>query len=568
VIWKRDPLVDPAFERRTKKAVREALRANPTERRRARTLRKGATTNGRISQFGYGMLALFGLWGCLQAPGLNETGRLGMLTVVAFCLALVRRQSLLSELHASPSLFAMSLWPVSVETAFERQSSLGLHRRWTCDVLTIGICFVLVRDWELGVFDGVGVLACALVLRAVSQSLAALLALSSRGLLLGHVGLGFFVVQLFIRNLPGVSASLNAFWNSSGETVSRVLPTGWVLRVFRGFLEGRALSEAIWILPASGLLWAMPWALRRLRASYEFRDAVLLHYAAETPKAWNEEARAAHESTLVNVPTTASPDLLARLESREFLTPQIETSSFLDRLWLRWLTDRERTVLEWAQEGPLRLGRKLAWSMGLGALAVIASYVVCRGEPGHDAGWFIAAGTAFAMPWVVRNGIMGRVFQPIPNMALQSPRIAFVPVTLAEIVAILLKFTMVMVPLWVPLMMAVGGCLGWTMGRETWEFARIGLALGLALPGFVLLHLMAPAAGPGPLRWRSSLVGLALMGPPVFMFLGCLAVVVFWHSPWTAAVAVVGDLLMLVAFVAFRWIHQRRLFDLVGPIQS
>lgn len=568
MIWKRDPMADPGFERRTKKAVRESLRSNPSERRRARTLRRGLTSNGRISQGAYGMLAFFGMWGGLQAPGLSQSGQLGMLTVVGFCLALVRRQLLMNELYASPSLFALSLWPVSVESAFERQSSLGLHRRWICDVLTLGLCLFLVRDWDLGVIEGVALLACSLALRMVSQALAAILAFSSRWMYLGHIGLGFFFIQLFVRKISTAASSLDAFWNSSGEALSMMLPTGWILRLLRGCLEGSPLTEAVWILPAVAVLGAMPWALRRLRSSYEFRDAVLLQYAAETPKTWGEEARAAHQSLLVNTPTSPSPDLMARLESREFLAPQIRTSSFLDRLWLRWLTPRERIVLEWGQAGPLCLGRNLAWSMGLGILGMVASYAVSRGEPGHDTGWFIAAGTAFAMPWVTRAGVMGRVFQPIQSMALQSPRIAFVPVSLGEITAMLLKLSLILVPILAPLMMAIGGGLGWTMGRAPWEFARVGLELGLAFPGLLLLHLMLPTAGPGPLTWRSSLIGSALMGPPVFAFLGCLVLVVMWDSPWAAAVAVLGNLLMVLAFVAFRWIHQRRLFDLIGPIQS
>lgn len=568
MIWRRDPLVSPDFEKRARKSVREALRAKPAERRRARTLRRSARSSGMITLISYTALACFGIWSGLQSPGINENGRLGMLTVVAFCVALLRRPLLLKELHASPSLFALSLWPVSKDSAFERQSSLGLHRRWICDMLTLAICIALVQEWELGLVQGLGVIVSGLALRLTSQSVATILALSSRGLYLGHIGLGFFCMQLFSRRYPAVAASLDAFWNSSGETLSMVLPTGWALRVLRGILDGRPLSQAAWILPIAGLSWAMPWALRKLRSSYEFRDAVLLQYAAETPKSWSEEDRAAYQSILVNVPTQPVPELATRLESREFLTSQIEAPSLLDRLWLRWLTPRERTVLEWAQMGSLCLWRNLVWSMGLGVLGVILSYAVSRGEPGHDIGWFIAAGTAIAMQWTLRAGVMTRAFQPIQNMTLQTPRIAFVPVTLAEITAMLLKLAILLVPILAPLMMMIGGALSWTMGLEPWELGRVGLGLGLAFPGLMLFYLLLPTAGPGPLTWRSTLVGLALMGPPVLAFFGCLFVVAVWNSPWAAAAAVLGNLLMVLAFVAFRWMHQRRLFDMIGPIQS
>jgi hypothetical protein len=275
-------------------------------------------------------------------------------------------------------------------------------------------------------------------------------------------------------------------------TVFLAFPAGWVTLAFRDGVLGSAPAALAWAAPAlaGALVWAV--ARRRLRSGYVVTEIRTYRPAAELlleVRARQEVARervgsptqqaAAREDYLRSVPD-ANED---RVRNGAFL-PVYDWSreGFLERVYMRLLTRRERIVAELMMGPRLRLTRKWINAAGLALLGVALSL----GVPGVPQGVLLVLAGLFGMT-AFHGGWPG--FQLVASAGKFMPVYAVQPVEYREISRLFFKMTLLRILTWAPLAAAIGAALG---HRAPLLGATAGLAIGLKT-AWILLSIQPVA---------------------------------------------------------------------------
>lgn len=561
----RDLMVDPGIERRLKVALAATLAKRPAERKQASRLRWGAI-RGRLWPL-VGLVAICAAaFAVMCLRGLDEAGRLGVASAAVFFVALIRRMTLWAALNASPDLFALTLWPADPDLVFKRQWNIGI-RNWLAELLTLSICVGMVQPYGLGLPAVLGVVMGFLGLRVVSLAIAAATALWPRLMQLGWLGLGLMGVSLYVTRSENAEAHIVRFWNATGDFWTAVLPTGWVLRPIHAVMTGGPWTTCLLLIPALAFSALLPWAAKRLRREHRYRDAVLLQYAAEGLPEWSEEQVRQFHELLISLPKTVPERLRESVVAGDFLRPEpAVVRGPLGRLVWNWLGERERLVVEWGQEGALALEQNVRNAAILAVVGIVAAFLFHRAD--YPIELIIGVATGAIVLLVLRARGLQRVFRPVQDIALESPWLAFVPVSVSEVAAVLWKVSIVLTPVAVAMLAVIGWVMARLAGADLVEWSVAGGRLGLILPALAHLDLVLRLNRLSNFMWRGSLIQAFVILPSLLVCAAGLVATVAWSSWWCLLVVLGTHLAAFATYLVARWCHRRHHFDLIRKIPS
>ena len=509
-------------ERKLHSRLRAAVRATGTPRRvhRWRWLRSTQLGNAGAAIAIFGVVCL----GISVADVLAGPGRRALLSVLALLVALYLHGQLLKAIYQHPDLLAQALLPASRESVFRRQLRLGLRQLGWLPLAGAVVAWVVQGTgrgaevpWPLAGLAGavLGTYVVALGFLALRWRHAA------RAYGLGWVG--FITIWLGSNLAPAPLLVAVVSWlNEQGDLLVGVLPTGWLVGPGHRWLTGRAhASDALWLLPAIALMTLLPTVRRWLEQRYQFREAVLLDYAAEVPEDCSPEDREALAGHFEAPPRTGLTEITDRILSREFLLPASEpTSGWIERWVWRWWTPRERLLAEWDwATGPTWT---FAWKTG--AMLLGGSLVLTLSGRLLGWTWLESAlpvggvlGGLSCLPVLI--GLAGsRLQTPFGATAKLSPYAVY-PRGMKEQLSLLNKASLVRSLAALPLVTAFGACAAVMLERPWWlgvDFAvRACFAAGAITPAWLVVRVAQVTNDVNQLRVKSLLI--------LGWHLGCLA---------------------------------------------
>ena len=502
--------------------LRAAVQATGAPRRvhRWRWLRSTQLGNAGASIAIFGVVCL----GISVAEPLAGPGRRALLSVLALLVALNLHGLLLKAIYQHPDLLAQALLPASREWVFRRQLRLGLRQLLWLPLAGAVVAWIVQGTgrgtevpWPLAGLAGalLGTYLVALGFLALRWRHAA------RAYGLGWVGLVTLWLGSNFAPAP-LRAAVISWLNEQGDLLVGVLPTGWLVGPGHRWLTGQAhASDALWLLPALALTTLLPSVRRWLEQRYQFREAVLLDYAAEVPEDCSAEDREALAGHFEAPQRTGLTEITDRILSREFLLPASEpTSGWIERWVWRWWTPRERLLAEWDwATGPTWT---FAWKTG--AMLLGGSLVLTLSGRLLGWTWLESAlpvggvlGGLSSLPVLI--GLAGgRLQTPFGATAKLSPYAVY-PRGLKELLGLLNKVSLVRTLAALPLVTAFGACAAVMQERPWWvgvDFAvRAGFAAWAITPAWLVVRVGQVTNDVNQLRAKSLLI--------LGWHLGCLA---------------------------------------------
>ncbi len=561
----------PDLEKSLRQRVRREVRGSPDLLRERKAHRRPPKS--------WGLGWLFRLILPFAALGLALVGK-GSVELMCLALSLyatgtacLRSIDLLRGLWDSQDLRVLSHLPVPDEDLFRLQWGKFLRGSlwilWTCAVF----CGGLALERRLG--TGRIVVAAALGAAqwlVVAGTAAALAAWKPQGpwramgFLFNAGALGCWIGGKLL--LPLVKAAPGAYLLA--------IPGGWAMFAFQqgilGPITPAAFAAAV---PAilGGIL--LTWAKDRLREGYRPSDIavrppsgeMILEHLIDRDMARRQE----YDPELVENPWKAPgvredvrrsiPSWMEdRIRERGFADPaERSRAGFLDRIFGRLLSRREKAVADLLIGGPSGLTMRWKLSAALAALGMGALFL-------HPLAGF-ALGGILALTLV---GGGWPAFQPTACAGKFMPLLAAYPVGYFEVSRVFVKFNALRVLAWAPMGVAFAATAGHTTGFGAAAGAWIGLRvvfLALMLPFVAALgHHSSGTNDTDPLTFRGC---FGLLIPAAFFtsvgLLSAFALFIPLPSLWMAGAA--GFAASAVGFWGFYgFIYNRGRIDLIRSV--
>ena len=565
-------LHSPGFESRLKRAVRAALKHSPDLLRESRRTNRARHYSAKpmLRPALSGILALL-VWLVVSKSTHTTTG-LALIGIWLFAWIFFHVQGLAAQLYASPDLAAFSLLPVEGQFVFRWQ-----FRR-----------FLLNASWSL--LDLIGaflVLALVENMPAVRALVLIPIATLSWLTLLALVGLAILycpripyqlitsaiVIVCFVVGLARslIAPFLFGLLDRHAETLLILLPTAWTVALFQLALPGTSWLLLLFLIPAAALIWTIPRSLHRLKANYEFVEVLEpeAHDMLPHTEAISGDGNNNHLSP-IRAGMSVIEDFII---SRGFLVGSGKPPGWMEGWLWKWMTNREKVLMEFTFPGGFELTRHwkkifrnmlagVAMSLGLGLVSPTLKL------------WTISLAILFCFFQVLtRLYTTGRAFQQMFCSGVNIQMYAAYPIGYSELSRMLLKSSLVQLPLLVVCLAACG-----SMGAFLANWSPVlglvtGIKLAALLPaarlGFLALAFSSGTNDSSRLRLNTiALVSSILVLGCLFLGLGAGSLLLSdqWlgHGLWVGALLVAW----LFWFVYGRFYNANR-FDIMSvPKQS
>ena len=563
-------LHSPQFEKRLRRSVRKTVRASRELRREFRAANKYRKHYHIMLLVRPAISLLFAMLACYIA---HQTGHpasgLAVIGLWAFIFAFIHAQRLLSSLYSSGDLPALLLLPAPEATIFRWELQRAFRGAlWSLFDL-LSAYMALAAYYHLPPDKWLLVIPLALLAWVEALALAALCAarLPRLPYSLASAGLFVFVGIVFLAR-DFIGAALIDFLDRCAPGLNLLLPTGWPASVLQTVLPGGHWISLLLLLPIGALIWTLKPSLARLRANYRFQEPVHPQAHDLIPGEPTEPAPAA-QARSNDAPHLGLTAIEQIIRSRQFLAaPAWHQHGWFEGLLWRRLSPRERVLTEFVFPSGLSIGA--AWTKIFRNLGLTVLATALTGFLSLPAQYWVLAGGLFVTVCQVIAQILvtGRAFQPFHCSGVNIPIYAGYAVGFRELSGLLLKCSVVQIPLLVPFAALCGVLVAYMLRLPVAYGAVFGLKVGgLLFAGRFLATALAFSSGTNDtslVRLRSAallflVVALALG----FAGLGAASLFVPRQSlAWCFWALAALDSYLL--FRVYGWFYHANRFDLMS----
>ncbi len=559
-------LHSPPFERRARRAVREAVRASPALKSEFQRVHKWGSRNWPplllrpMLSVGLGVM----VWSmCLTTR--NAMSSMALISLWGFYFVFLHAKGVRSTLYASRDLPALILLPVAEGDVFRWEFQAFLRKTlWLLfDFAAALLAVAAFLDWPMGKWLVVIPFAILAWMEIVAI---ALLGAAFFPRVPYELISGMLTVLVFgsIMAENWVGGPLLSFLDRHASEIVVLLPTGWPMAVFGLLFPDHRYRLLSLLLPIGTLLWTVPSSIARLRAEYRYVESEQPSLA--DPMTDQEGEDGTEERKAVTPGPTEIEDLV--LSRQFFRAPELRKKGWLEGLLWGALSSRQRTLTEFVFPDGIELTPR--WLRLFRNLVVVVALTLVLGalnpvlqEWTLGVGMFVTFCQALALIWPA-----GRAFQTLSYGSVQIPLSACYPVGFRELSLLLCKCSWVQAPLFLLYAVACGLLIGVVQGFPAAAAMNLGFKVGglLLAARWISIPLQFSSATNDTSRIRlrtivpiGALLGLGLG----FLALGAGSL--FVPETWVAwllwFLALVDS---YVFFWLYEWFYHTRSFDLIG----
>lgn len=569
------------LEKAVRARVRAALRADRPLRRQARRaprLRWSERPWARVT----GRLLLSALLGLLIAVAYRSDGPLATQSAVGalwfLSAVLIGRFRLLRLWYDLPALTALTLLPVSKDLVlgWERQRVLRQGWRLGADALALLGVLAATHGASLWGWAAVGPLAALTACAALAMSVWLML-VRVPPQVVWLPFLAMFVGTFFVGN-ETLRPWLGRMLAEHGETLSLLSPGGWVARAYLELPAGDS-PLAVSLLGLSAAVGAsLAWGLRRVEQAHD-PEKIVLQYSFGEPA---DEGKPRLETQVVCGPQPSSAaEVRDAVAVRPFLQPSWPTqrAGWIERWVQRWLTLREKVVLEAAiLTWPAGM-RQAPWTRGASAGAALAAvglglcWLQTQPIPGWPRGIALCAGLialvtacSFGLPFSLK---CGSASGSVTAFGVSIPCWALLPVTAGELGLVALKVGVVRALVFAPVMAVGGALLGAMLELSPIWGAVAGLKCTLlsvvAIPWWQAAQHSTATNEANRWTWRTPVL-LVILGTGLLGLIGGGLATLFGPGLWSVLGLGVATVTSFGSALAYAELHNRLWLDLTRAV--
>lgn len=539
----------PAFEKQSRKLVREELKRSPALRKE---FKKGRKANANLPGRLLGKVGLPLLWILIPANMMMKQGFPTALAIISLWFAgscFLRGHRWFQHFYASRDLVVLNLLPLNDEQVFQVQkrnyfkSSLWLIWELLAAYCIVGLFWEESRSvYYLLPFAA---LLQAMLVMALGLHLANWLHFLPLGAIGGFLRVSAVALLIWALNQPE---------NSNGivQVSSYIFPTGWLnYALYLGGVKHDWFSLAL-LIPIVALIVASRFAWARLRAFYSLEGFEVIPSLNNAP----EEPELTPESFDRKPGPTEIED---NIGARNFLKGvNWQATGWLERFVAGLFSKREMEIAEFlVAQNP---GWTKAFNVGLVIWLMVCLVVWTLGSYNFTIVYMCAylLGTA-TLP------IFGGHWRGLRQMATGGvfiPAFAVYPIAFNEVARVLLKVNVTRILAASPFLITFGALASYKLNASPLLGAEIALqileVLILVQPVFVLLPISTTSS---KLRFGYSMVFLLL----ILMLAGAMISLFFVQGIMTRAIINAGlVLLAILIYLLYRKAYRFCKMDLIN----
>lgn len=543
------------FEKRLRRVVRDEIGHSPVlkaeyKRHRVPWSSKNISPWGGALVTAYLVLMLFGKFAAPQ--GEIELG-LAVISLWATGTAFRYAQKWFQHFYASDDLVVFSLLPLSDEMIFRVQ-----WRQFLFNSLYLlgGYGFLYGVAWfmaetpplELALVIPAALLQASTVL-ALGLSIAAWVPLPfPLGPIAGLLRTAALVL-LFSAPLLGPSSS------QVYKAIFALSPNGWVNFLLLESATSRDLTTLLLLVPIAIVLYASVYAWHRLRSLYTLANFEFFP-ASSAMKAEADELEAADFAR--RGPTEIHDNII---EGSFLKSIPWESFSWFERTFSRFLTPRERTLIEFLVGETPGWSKSAKWVLTLLGFTMAAVWAF-----GKSTGYVVFIGGYLLLASVTSMlGSSWRGFSQLPSAGSFIPAYSAAPVSFGELARLLLKFNLARLLLAAPVLAGFTIFSGWCVDYGIAESALLAGKILLLLVAVQPLLILMPISKSTNDVARMKLVWFFLLFP-LAALVAAGAVVFFTASTlfWLVISYASAFLAAILFFLTYRWAYRTGKFDLIA----
>jgi hypothetical protein len=497
----------------------------------------------------------------------NVNAALAVISIWCLGFVAIEAQGMIFALYQSPNLKAFWILPVDDSRIFKWQLR-GFFRRtpWLLLDLVCGY-------WAFGFQNGVSpyffipVLGFGIITWLQVLSLAFLAVAHIPRFPFQLVTSAFFFTPIALYfSWRFIGSFILAILDSAAPTLNLLLPTGWPTMLFRTYFPASDWLFLILGIPIAITLLTTRKSLARIRSNFHHGEPILPE-AEDLPLPEMDSDR---ES---NTPATHSLSEIEKLiGTRLFLKrPAWPEKTLVGRYLWRWLTDRQRAIVEFAFPNGLDLMRswkKVFRNLAITGIAALVLQVIHKVEAGY---LVLAVGLFITFCQVLFiTGTAGSAFHKVFCNGVNIPRYAGYSIGYKELSAVIWKIAAIQIPFMLVYFLAAASLTGHILNRPILQFLLIGMrAPGLIFFAQLMLLPFRFSAGTNDTS-RISLRSLLLIPVVVVLglaFLGLGIAGLFLPNQGIAWLLLLGAGIVASVFFQVYGLFYRSAFDLMTSLK-
>lgn len=563
-------LHSPQFQKRLRRGVKKNIRKSrelKKEYRQAKKFRKhiniGWLFRAALS-FGFGA----GVMAVVRATGHPVTG-LAMIALWSLVWVFFHAESLWMFLHSHLDILALRLLPVSDAAIFWWQLQKFFRR------VIFSFLDLLAGFGAVGLFLKLSTAQWLVVPLIIALSWGTLLALAAlcaihiprkkRQMMTFAIYLSGFVLFYAVKMDGG---AVLGWLDRIAPDLNWMLPTGWPVTLFQLLLPDSPPTAIFSMAPVAFLLWSLKSSFARLRNDFRFEEHVLPMIPDIVPAMNPKESAIAGSAPqpAQNLGLSAIEEIV---QSRRFLepVPWPQRGWFEKQLW-NWFDCRERVLSEFAF--PKGYAITVPWRNALRNLAVAmaAAFTLGLVDPTLK-NWIMGTGLFVTVCQALAQILgCGVAFRPMFCSGVNIPIYAGYGIGYRELSRLLLKYSAVQLPLFIPFI-TFCGVLTTSLLKLSWQMGLvIGFKAGILMFAGRFIFIMFSFSGgtndSSRFRIRTLIQIILVMGlGTTFLGLGAASLFVP-NAPVAWGMLMLSVLMAYGMFTTYGWFYRANRFDLMS----
>lgn len=559
------------FEKSLRRGVKAEIRKSPALKAEYRRVRKST----RQRSVGYVGLLVIGLilpgvaYGVSIATHHLQTG-LALVNLWVLALSLLQVNTLVATVYRSPDTFALFFLPVPESFIFAHNFRSFIIKSicWLFPPVLIGyITLAIWAQTPSGII--IAIIASLLswfTMLSLTLLFVARLPWLPYNLFTGAI-IFFPMILVFTQHLIGPLV-LHVL-DSNAQTLNLLLPSGWAPSVF--YVAGKQTVDLTWglLIPTTAIIFTSKSSIAILRRNFVFTEQVQPEPADILP-AENQTPALAANSVPADRPIgpTAIEEIIS---SGTFLKRAETPAGFIEKMYWAWLSDREQQLTEFVYPFGMPITKKwLSVFRNLGICAVLV--IILHALQTRLAicililGLFITGCQSIAL---LLNS--GQAFVASFTSGLRVPSHAIYGIGFHELGRVLLKFTIVQLPLALLWLLIAAGVSAYTFSISIPMTAFIAVKvamLAIAVRVMVLIISFSSLSNDTSRFNFPTVAFVTTMIGLVLTMLGLGVASFFVSGWWSIATCSLAIIFSLLFYAAYGFWYNRSGFDLLAAVQQ
>lgn len=561
-------LHSPAFEKALRNGVKKAVRESRELKKEYRQARKARARAlpwwaGRIFLGAFLGISVFSV----TAASHHTAMGLEFITLWAFAWIFYHAWGLWRLLFSQQDLIALRMLPVEspvmFDWLFQRFYPKALLSVFDLIAGFTPLCLMLkfsTAQWlgTLLIIAGTWLLLMALALLCCVRVPPSMIRRISGGLT--------FLAFILVFGAKIEDGAMLVLLDHAARDLNIVIPTGWMVSQFQLLLSKPDWAVLFLLVPAAAAILTLKNSLNRLR--YIFQQ-VAENLMADFQPALRIESQSDPDSQSHEGLTTIEE----QVQTRQFLTvPEWPGRGGIETLLWNWLTPREKALAEFIFPAGYSITKPWLKVLRNFLLGVAAAFAVGMIAPAFRTWSFVIVLFFTGLPALAYNSITGSAFAMLNSSGVNIPVYAMFGIGYREMSRLLVKCSLVQLPMLVPFVTACGVIISWLCGLPWTAGIVPGLKAGVLIFStryiFMLLAFSGGTNDSSRLRMRTVLLFALIMGfGLLFLGLGAVGIFVYHGNArdgligWGLCVLAVLDAWFL--FRIYGWFYNMNLFDLM-----